>query len=76
MMATAPALQYRTIRLHGVDDRFSETGYVVVDNNGIPEVVMLNGDCFIAMDGNAPGSAEPLHFRKVHPYRFVRRGRP
>jgi hypothetical protein len=73
---TAPTLHHRTIRLHGVDDRFSETGYVVVDAKDVPEVVMLNGDCFIAMDGNAAGSAGPLHYRKVRPYRFVRRVMP
>ena len=68
-------LRSQAIKLIGVDDRFSEIGHVVVDGTDFPEVVMLNGDPFVAVDAGAiPASpAAPLQYRKVRPFRFVRK---
>jgi hypothetical protein len=48
---------------------------VVVDDSGFPEVVMLNGDPFIAVDDPAPthNPTVPLPYRRVRPFRFVRK---
>jgi hypothetical protein len=68
-------LRSQAIKLIGVDDRFSEIGHVVVDDSGFPEVVMLNGDPFVAVDAPDPAHSPtvPLQYRKVRPFRFVRR---
>ncbi len=65
----------QAIKLIGVDDRFTELGHVVVGDDGFPEVVMLNGDPFIAVDDPAPSHSPsiPLQYRKVRPFRFVRK---
>jgi hypothetical protein len=68
-------LRSQAIKLIGVDDRFVEIGHVVVDDSGFPEVVMMNGDPFVAVDP-APSTHSPtvpLQYRKVRPFRFVRR---
>lgn len=71
-------IRSQAIKLIGVDDRFVELGHVVVDDSGFPEVVMLNGDTFVAVDTPAPAhpNALPLAYRKVRPFRFVRRVLP
>jgi hypothetical protein len=68
-------LRSQAIKLLGVDDRFTELGHVVVDGSGFPEVVMMNGDPYIAVDEPAPSHSpnDPLQYRKVRPFRFVRK---
>lgn len=74
----ARAVRSQAIKLIGVDDRFVETGHVIVDGDDVPEVVMLNGDAFIAVtnDRSADDSREPRQYRKVRPFRFVRKALP
>ncbi|MCW2112497.1 hypothetical protein QIH87_14160 [Bradyrhizobium elkanii] len=69
----------QAIKLIGVDDRFTETGHVVVEVGGAyPEVVMFNGDPFIATGDRPaiPDPTMPLQYRKVRPFRFVRKALP
>jgi hypothetical protein len=71
-------IRSQAIKLIGVDDRFVELGHVVVDDSGFPEVVMLNGDPFIAAHDATPthNPTVPLQYRKVRPFRFVRKVLP
>jgi hypothetical protein len=71
-------IRSQAIKLIGVDDKFVEFGHVVVDDKGCPEVVMLNGDTFIAVDAPPPNHnpSVPLSYRRVRPFRFVRRPLP
>jgi hypothetical protein len=71
-------IRSQAIKLVGVDNRFVETGHVVVDDTGFPEVVTLNGDVFI-VEGVPPVSqspAVPIQYRKVRAFRFVRKALP
>ncbi|MCA1398662.1 hypothetical protein [Bradyrhizobium sp. BRP56] len=69
----------QAIHLLGVDDRFEALGHVVLDDKGdAPELVMLNGEPFIAC-GKKPAVLDPtvpLQYRKVRPFRFVRKALP
>ncbi|WP_141339723.1 hypothetical protein [Bradyrhizobium sp. USDA 3458] len=72
-------IRSQAIKLLGVEDRFTETGHVVVEVGGAyPEVVMFNGDPFIAVGDRpaTPDRAVRLQYRKVCPYRFVWRVLP
>lgn len=71
-------IRSQAIRLVGVDNRFSETGHVVVDGSGFPEVVTLNGDVFIVDQKPAPDHSPtaPIQYRRVHAFRFVRKALP
>jgi hypothetical protein len=72
-------IRSQAIKLIGVDDRFTETGHVVVDGTGFPEVVTLNGDCFVPvgeLPPAAPAPTDTIQYRKVHAFRFVRKALP
>lgn len=72
-------IRSQAIKLIGVDDRFVETGHVAVEVGGTyPEVVMFDGEPFIAIGDRAamPDPMIPLPYRKVRPYRFVRKALP
>lgn len=71
-------IRSQAIRLVGVENRFSETGHVVVDGSGFPEVVTLNGDVFI-VDQRPAADHSPtvaIQYRRVHAFRFVRKALP
>ncbi|PAY07164.1 hypothetical protein CK489_15295 [Bradyrhizobium sp. UFLA03-84] len=69
----------QSIKLIGIDGRFVETGHVVIEvGAGYPELVMLDGEPFIAT-GDRPAIPDPtipLQYRKVRPFRFVRKALP
>lgn len=71
-------IRSQAIKLIGVEDRFVELGHVVVDGTGFPEVVALNGDTYIAIDHPAPthNPTVPLQYRRVRPFRFIRKVLP
>lgn len=71
-------IRSQAIKLVGIDNRFVETGHVVVDGSGFPEVVTLNGDVFIVDTRPAASHSPtvPIQYRNVRAFRFVRKALP